>query len=93
MHCNLLWIVEVLVAAQKGHFRVRHFAGVFIIPLLSTRFLYVFEHDGGQHVCLQMVSKFALSGSQKLEIFLPRRGGASGRRGLAPQGRRGQDFA
>ena len=60
---------------------------------LSTRFLYVFEHDGSQHVCLQMVSKFALSGSQKLEIFLPRRGGASGRRGLAPQGRRGQDFA
>ena len=41
MHCNLLWIVEALVAAQKGHFRVRHFAGVFIIPLLSTRFLCV----------------------------------------------------
>ena len=36
-----------------------------------------------------MVSKFALSGSQKLKIFLPRRGGASGRRGHAPQGRRG----
>ena len=43
-------------------------------------------------VCLQMVSKFAFSGSQNLKIFLPRRGGASGRRGLAPQGRRGQDF-
>ena len=39
-----------------------------------------------------MVSKFAFSGSQNLKIFLPRRGGASGRRGLAPQGRRGQDF-
>ena len=54
---------------------------------------YDFERDGGQHVCLQMVlSKFAFSGSQNLKIFLPRRGGASGRRGLAPQGRRGQDF-
>ena len=41
MHCNLLWILEAVVAVWKGHFRVRHFAGVFIIPLLSTRFLCV----------------------------------------------------
>ena len=41
---------------------------------------------------LKMVSKFAFSRSQKLKIFSPRRGGASGRRGHAPQGRRGQDF-
>ena len=40
-----------------------------------------------------MVSKFAFSRSQKLKIFSPRRGGASGRRGHAPQGRRGQDFS
>ena len=39
-----------------------------------------------------MVSKFAFSRYQKLKIFSPRRGGASGRRGHAPQGRRGQDF-
>ena len=34
MSCPLA--AEASAASNKGHFRVRHFAGVVIIPLLST---------------------------------------------------------
>ena len=33
MHCTLRWTLEAVAAARKGHFRVRHFAGVFEIAL------------------------------------------------------------
>ena len=37
----LLWILGAAVAARKSRFRMRHFAGVFIFPLLRLALCHV----------------------------------------------------
>ena len=82
MHAIWPWLQRAAVALEKVHFRVRHFGGVFALPVVkqaALRVLCVSVYTVHFNVT-QFLRKLRILEVQKPEFFLASRGGRCARR-------------